>query len=220
MSETPPITIVVADDHPIFRVGVRKLLELDSGFRVVGEAEDGRMAVSMARDLRPDVLLLDVAMPALDGLEALPGLLTASPETKILLVTAGIGQMDLMRALQLGARGVLMKEAATRLLPQAVRSVVTGAYWVGPEAVSDLVDALKGLADASPERRFGLTKREIEVVAAVAAGQSNREIATRFAISEQTVKHHLTSIFDKTGVSTRLELALFALKHQLVEDAR
>jgi DNA-binding NarL/FixJ family response regulator len=220
MSETPPITIVVADDHPIFRVGVRKLLELDSGFRVVGEAEDGRMAVSMARDLRPDVLLLDVAMPALDGLEALPELMTASPETKILLVTAGIGQMDLMRALQMGARGVLMKEAATRLLPQAVRSVVTGAYWVGPEAVSDLVEALKGLADATPERRFGLTKREIEVVAAVAAGQSNREIATRFAISEQTVKHHLTSIFDKTGVSTRLELALFALKHQLVEDAR
>lgn len=218
MPEAAPISIVVADDHPIFRHGLRKLLDMEPGMRVVGEAEDGHAAVEQMRAHRPDVLLLDVAMPTLDGLEALPDLAAASPGTRILLVTAGISQMDLARALQIGARGVLMKDAATRQLVSAVRAVASGSFWIGPDAVSDLVEVLKRLADAAGERRYGLTPRELEIIAAVVSGSSNRDIATRFSISEQTVKHHLTSIYDKLGVSTRLELALFALKQRILGD--
>jgi DNA-binding NarL/FixJ family response regulator len=216
--ETRPTSVCIADDHPVFRHGLRKLLELDAGFRVVGEAEDGRTAIDLVRTQRPDVLLLDIAMPTLGGLEALPELSHACPTTRVLLVTAGVGRVDLLQALQLGARGVVLKEAATRLVGQAVRAVAAGSYWIGPEAVSDLVGALKHLTESPSDRRFGLTPRELEIVTAVVAGQSNREIATQLDIREQTVKHHLTSIFDKTGVSTRLELALFALKHKLAGD--
>jgi DNA-binding NarL/FixJ family response regulator len=211
-------SVCIADDHPVFRHGLRKLLELDDGFKVIGEAEDGRSAIECVRRLHPDVLLLDIAMPTLGGLEALPELTAAGPNTRVLLVTAGIGRVDLLHALQLGARGVVLKEAATRLVGQAVRAVAAGSYWVGPEAVSDLVGAIKHLTESPADRRFGLTPRELEIVTAVVAGQSNREIATQLAIREQTVKHHLTSIFDKVGVSTRLELALFALKHKLAGD--
>lgn len=219
MPEAVHVTSVcIADDHPVFRHGLRKLLELDDGFKVIGEAEDGRSAIDCVRRLHPDVLLLDIAMPTLGGLEALPELTAAGPNTRVLLVTAGIGRVDLLHALQLGARGVVLKEAATRLVGQAVRAVAAGSYWVGPEAVSDLVGAIKHLTESPADRRYGLTPREVEIVTAVVAGQSNREIATQLAIREQTVKHHLTSIFDKVGVSTRLELALFALKHKLAGD--
>lgn len=212
------LTVCIADDHPVFRHGLRKLLELDESFRVLAEAEDGRAAIEKVRQYKPDVLLLDIAMPTLGGLEALPDLVAANAGTRVLLVTAGIGRLDLVRALQLGARGVVLKEAATRLVGQAVRAVAAGSYWVGPEAVSDLVGALKQLSESPADRRFGLTPRELEIVSAVVAGQSNRDIAAALDIREQTVKHHLTSIFDKTGVSTRLELALFALKHRLAGD--
>jgi two-component system nitrate/nitrite response regulator NarL len=219
MPDARPFTSVcIADDHPVFRHGLRKLIELEDDLRVVGEAEDGLSAIECVRTKRPDVMLLDIAMPKLGGLEALPDLVAANPHTRVLLVTAGIGRVELVRALQLGARGVVLKEAATRLVGQAVRAVASGSYWVGPEAVADLVGALKQLTEGPEDRRFGLTPREIDIVTAVVAGQTNRDIATQLSIREQTVKHHLTSIFDKVGVSTRLELALFALKHKLVPD--
>jgi two-component system nitrate/nitrite response regulator NarL len=212
------IRILIADDHPIFRHGLRKLLEADPEFSIVGEASDGHEARQQVAQTRPDLLLLDVAMPRHGGLEALPELCAASPATRILLLTAEIGQVDLLKALQIGARGVLLKDAAVRLLPRAIRSVRQGSYWIGAEAVSDLGETLRRLSSAGPDRRYGLTPREIEIVTAVVGGQSNRDIADRFSISQQTVKHHLTSIFDKLGVSSRLELALFALKHHITDD--
>jgi DNA-binding NarL/FixJ family response regulator len=218
MPDPAPIRLLIADDHPIFRHGLRKLLEVERDFVIVGEADDGGEALQQVIKLRPDVLLLDVAMPRLGGLEALPDLCAASPTTRILLLTASIGHADILRALQVGARGVLFKDTAVRLLPRAIRGVLEDGYWIGPEPASDLAQAMRRIGDQAPDRRYGLTPREIEIVSAVVGGQNNRDIATHFNISQQTVKHHLTSIFDKLGVSSRLELALFALKNRLTDD--
>ena len=166
-----PIRIVVADDHPVVRFGVKNMLENEVGFEVVGEAEDGDVAITQTLELEPDILLLDLQMPRLPGLEAL-------------------------------------------------RAVLSGDYWIGGERVANLVAALNELmkkAAAVPERKtYGLTPRELEVVTCIVEGCSNKDVAKQFTISEETVKRHLSNIFDKTGVSTRLELALFAIAHKLV----
>jgi DNA-binding NarL/FixJ family response regulator len=213
------VRLVIADDHPIFREGLRKLLESQGGFSVVGEASDGSEAARLAGALRPDLMLLDLAMPRAGGLDALRELAEGSGSTRILLLTAAITRAQIVEALQLGARGVVLKESATQLLFKAIRAVVGDQYWVGRECVSDLVRYLRDQTPArSPERnRFGLTPRELQVVGAVVAGYANKDIAKRFSVSEDTVKHHLSHIFDKVGVSNRLELALFAINHELVD---
>ena len=217
----PPYRIVIADDHPIFRDGLRRLLELDAAFVVVGEAADGGEAIKLVKQLGPEVLLLDLAMPRVPGLEALSELSKAKTPVRTILLTAQIERAQIVEALQLGARGIVLKESATELLMEAIRVVMTGQYWVGRESVSDLVATLRELMPKSGEepstRRFGLTPREMEVISAIVAGYTNKDIAQRFAISEQTVKHHLTNIFDKVGVSNRLELALFAVNHHLTD---
>jgi two-component system nitrate/nitrite response regulator NarL len=222
MDKNPPsIRILIADDHPIFRDGLRKLLESEPGLRVVGQAADGADAVAMARQLQPDILLLDLAMPRVTGLEALRELTASSTPVRTIVLTAAIERDQIVTALQLGARGVILKEAATELLMKGIRSVMAGHHWVGRESVADLVQTLRDLMPppgAEPKPKgFGLTHRELEIISAIVAGYSNKDIAQKFAISDQTVKHHLTNVFDKLGVSSRLELALFAVNHRLVE---
>jgi two-component system nitrate/nitrite response regulator NarL len=215
------IRILIADDHPIFRDGLRRLLEAEPKFAVIGEACDGAEAVKLARQLKPDILLLDLAMPRHPGLEALREMNsgTAPHSVRIILLTAAAEKNQIVEALQLGARGVVLKDSATQLLLKSIDTVMAGEYWVGRESVSNLVQYLRTLIQSSGEearqKKFGLTPRELEIVSAVVAGYANKEIAEYFKISEDTVKHHLSNIFDKLGVSTRLELALFAVNQSL-----
>jgi two-component system nitrate/nitrite response regulator NarL len=220
--EAEEIRIVIADDHPIFRAGLRSVLGAEPGFVVVGEAGDGDQAVQLTRSLRPDVLLLDLAMPGVSGMDALTELAGAPGSVRTIILTAAIEKAEIVKALQLGAAGVVLKASANQMLVKAIRSVMAGQHWIGRESVSDLVHALRGLMATSgqkpPRDRFGVTTRELEITSAVVAGYSNKEIAKRFSLSEDTVKHHLTNIFDKVGASSRLELALFAVHHRLLED--
>jgi DNA-binding NarL/FixJ family response regulator len=215
------IRIVVADDHPVVRFGVRNMLQSEPGFDVVGEAEDGDDAITQTLELEPDILLLDLLMPRLPGLEAMRAIMTKSPRVKIVLLTSTISPQQIIEALQIGARGIVLKDSVVGDLGNALRAVLGGDYWIGGERVANLVKALQELmakAAAIPERKtYGLTPRELEVVTCIVEGCSNRDIAKQFSISEETVKRHLSNVFDKTGVSTRLELALFSIAHKLVE---
>ena len=215
-----PIRIVVADDHPVVRFGVKNMLESEPGFEVVGEAEDGDTAITQTIELEPDILLLDLAMPRLPGLEALRAIMSKSPRVKIIMLTSTISTQQVIEALQIGARGILLKDAVAGDLSTSLRAVLSGDYWIGGARVANLMSKLNELMKQAanvPERKtYGLTPRELEVVTCIVEGCSNKDVAKQFTISEETVKRHLSNIFDKTGVSTRLELALFAIAHKLV----
>lgn len=217
------ILFLIADDHPIFRDGLRSLLEAQEGFRVIGEAADGAEAIKLTKQLKPDILLLDLAMPRYSGLEALRDIARASLPVRTIVLTAAIENAEIVEALQLGARAVVLKESATQVLIQSIHSVMLGQYWVGHENIAGLVQALQELRSSvrrdKRRKTFGLTPRELEIVQMVVASSRNKDIAEKFSISEQTVKHHLTNIFNKLGLSTRLELALFAVNHSLFEDS-
>jgi two-component system, NarL family, nitrate/nitrite response regulator NarL len=212
--------VLIADDHAGFRDSVRKLIETENGFCVAGEAGNGSEAVRKTRELKPDVVLLDLAMPRRSGMEALRDLAASGSPAHTIVLTAAIDKFQLVEALRLGARGVVLKDSAIEMLPEALHSVMAGQYWVARETVGDLIAALRSVvspADSPTEQKFDLTDRELEIVETVVAGYSNKDIASRFSISQHTVKHHLSSIFDKLGVYSRLELALFALNHELVK---
>ncbi len=213
----PAVRILIADDHPIFCAGLRRLLEVEPGFDIVCEARDGIEAVEMVASLRPDLVLLDQAMPRMEGIEVVHELTQRGIASRFILLTAAISRQRTVEALRLGAHGIVLKEAASDLLFRAIRAVMNGQTWVGRETVSDIVDYMRGKPSGPDHRKFRLTPREQQVVAAVVSGMTNKDIARQFAVSEDTIKHHVSNIFDKVGVSNRLELALVALEHELVE---
>lgn len=214
------IRILVADDHLLFREGLRKLLETEPDFEVVGLAADGGEAVRLARELTPDILLLDLAMPRFHGIEALRELSDSSSLVRTIILTAAVDKAQMAEAILFGARGLVLKDSAVKLLSESIRKVVAGQYWLGHEIVSDLVQVMRDiLARSRPttaRRDFRLTNRELEVIEKIVAGYTNKEVGQQFGISEQTVKHHLTNIFEKLGISNRLELVLVAVHHHLV----
>lgn len=199
------LRLVIADNNPIFRDGLRRLLEAEADLKVLGEASDGVEAVKLVRQLNPDILLLDLAMPKHPGLEVLRDLSSPGKEApvRVILLTAAADKGQIVEALQLGARGVVLKDSASRLLLKAIQTVMAGEYWLGRESVSTLVQYLRSLMhsryDEAPQRNLGLTPREIEIVSAVVAGYSNKEIAEYFKISVDSVKRYLSNIFVKLG---------------------
>jgi two-component system nitrate/nitrite response regulator NarL len=215
-----PLGVVIADDHAIFRDGLRRLLE-DAGLKVIGQARDGMEAVALTRQFTPDILLLDLSMPKHSGLEALRELGSNSEgnPVRVILLSAAAERAEIVEALQLGARGVVMKASATEVLLTAIHTVIAGDCWVGLKRVPNMAQylqaELKASQDEARAKTYGLTARELEIVSGVVAGLANKEIAAHFEISEDTVKHHLSNIFNKVGVWTRLELALFAVNHNL-----
>jgi two-component system, NarL family, nitrate/nitrite response regulator NarL len=218
---TQRVRIVLADDHQMFRDAVRRLLDSEPDLVVVGEAGDGEEAVALTLQYEPDILLLDVAMPHANGMQVLQQIAAASKATRIIMVTGAVEEHELRQALHLGARGFVLKESGAVQLLESIRVVHGGEYFVGRECMTDLVSAVRSRGVVSEGRAlrqktdFGLTTRERQIVSAVVNAYQNKEIAEKFAISEKTVKHHLTNIFNKVGVSNRLELALFAVHHHL-----
>jgi DNA-binding NarL/FixJ family response regulator len=221
----PKIRIVVADDHPIFRDGLCKLLALEEDFEVVAQAQDGRQVLEVLQQLSPDILLLDLKMPGLDGLATLQRLQAVKNKTRVIVLTASDDKNEFVQAMRLGTSGIVLKQTATELLIKSIRRVHAGEIWLDSHTTAAVIRQFVAADEPPPQlvpsgpgrerERSPLSQREREIVALVAQGFKNKEMAEKMFISEQTVKNHLHNIFDKLGVSDRLELALYAIHNNL-----
>jgi two-component system nitrate/nitrite response regulator NarL len=213
--------VILADDDPLVRSAVRLILAHHRKFEIVGEATNGDEAIALAAQTKPDLLLLDLNMPKRPGLSALQDLRTVVPNMRTILLTVSIERRQILEALQAGARGIVLKEAARTVLPTAVESVLKGSFWVDKRPLADVTEMLQELrADAKAAGpRAHLTPREKQVVEFIAEGCTNKDIATTLCTSEQVIKNYLGKIFDKLGVFNRLELALYAIDNGIARRA-
>jgi DNA-binding NarL/FixJ family response regulator len=219
------IRIVVADDHPIFRDGLCKLLALEEDFEVVAQAQDGRQVLEVLQQFEPDILLLDLRMPGLDGLATLQRLQAVKNKTRVIVLTASDDKNEFVQAMKLGTSGIVLKQTATELLIKSIRKVHAGEIWLDSHTTQAVIRQFVANEEPAPappstspmrdRERSPLSQREREIVSLVAQGFKNKEMAEKMFISEQTVKNHLHNIFDKLGVSDRLELALYAIHNNL-----
>ena len=212
------IRLLIADDHPIVRDGLRKLLLLEDDFEVVGEAVDGRDVLDKVRELDPDIVLLDLRMPNLDGLGALQAMQQTNKRTRVIILTASEDKNEFVQAMKLGCSGIVLKQTAPDLIVKSIRKVHSGEIWLDSHTTAAVMRQFSTGLESSGSGQGGkgrerspLSAREREIVALVAQGYKNKEMAEKMFISEQTVKNHLHNIFDKLGVSDRLELALYAI---------
>jgi DNA-binding NarL/FixJ family response regulator len=205
--------VVLADDHPVVRSGIKSLLEQAEGIEVVGEAVDGEQALQLTEDLKPDVLLLDMEMPLLKGVEVAQRLREAGSEVKILALSAYDDKDYILELLSTGASGYLMKEEVPDAIVEAVRGVARGEEgWVSRRVGSHMADWMR----ADPGKPGGLTSREMDVLKWVVLGKTNQEIGLALGISEKTVEKHLEGIFAKLQVASRVEAAVLAVREKLV----
>jgi two-component system NarL family response regulator len=205
MPEPHTITVLIADDHPIFRMGLRNLIDQQPDMRVVGEASDGEAAVEAYRRLHPDVTLMDLRMPVLDGPAAIASVRRTDPEARILVLTTYDGDDDVQRAVDAGARGYLLKDTFVEGMLDAIRDVHAGERLFDDEVMARLAD-----------RGRGLSPREVAVLDLVARGLSNKEIQASLSMAEGTLKNHLKRIFDKLGVADRTQAVLAGVKRGLI----
>jgi two-component system, NarL family, nitrate/nitrite response regulator NarL len=223
MSNEPnPIRIVIADQHSGFRQELRRALESEPGLHILGEAFDINGAVDLARQNKPDILLVDFALAYNCEAKTMNEFANQLPLVRIVVTLTEIAKTHLVEAFRLGAHGVVSKRSSRQVLFKSIRSVMAGQYWLERESVGVLVEALReslahGNGTKSP-KDYGLTRREVDIITKITSGRSNKEVGEEFAISERTVKHHLTNIFGKVGVSSRLQLALFAVNQHLMSS--
>jgi NarL family two-component system response regulator YdfI len=201
---TRPIRVLIADDHLVVREGLRLILGISKEFKLVGEAGDGAMAVRLVGELKPDVVLMDLRMPGMDGLEAIERIHTEWPQIAVVILTT-YNEDDLMiRGLRAGARGYLLKDTSREALLDAVRAAARGETLLQPDIMTRVLSHVESVpVRAKPRDEIGLTEREIEVLTGVARGERNKEIAARLNIAERTVKAYLDSIYNKLGVDSR-----------------
>jgi DNA-binding NarL/FixJ family response regulator len=227
-----PVRVVLSDDECLFRASLRQLLavpppvikdvygvDVGPGFEVVGEAATGEDTVRVVRSVRPDLLLLDLQMPRMSGLDALRELSATDLGVRTILLAGAIEGPHMLTAVELGARGLVLKDSTTELLFEAITTVIAGRHWLGRTLVTDLLEMVRPLIQSSKPADGGLTRREREVLRLVVAGHSNKDVARACGVSEETIKHHLTRIFDKVGASNRLELATIATTRGLVDPS-
>lgn len=215
------IRVMICDDHALFRRGLMMVLETEEGVEVVGEAEDGEEAIRAAEELAPDVVLMDVRMPKVSGIEATRAIAEAIPSARILMLTVSDEEDDLYDAIKAGAAGYLLKEISIEEVASAIRSVMSGQSLISPSMASKLLTEFTNLAKKADERHAvptpRLTERELEVLKLVAQGMSNREIAGELYISENTVKNHVRNILEKLHLHSRMEAVVYAVREKLLD---
>ncbi len=212
---TEPITILIADDHTMFRQGLRELLERKGGFQVIAEVSDGLAAVAEAQAQQPDVALLDISMPGLTGIEAARQIATVSPNTRTVVLTMHRDERTVLEALRAGANAYLLKDADAAELIEAIRVVHRGEAALAGSAAARVLDLLRR-GESSPAVVDLLTPRERDILALVAQGDDNRSIALKLSLSEKTIGNRLSEIFQKLGVSNRTQAAIVAVQRGLV----
>jgi len=211
---------MLVDDHALFRRGLDLVLSTEPDLEVVGEAGDGQEAVDRAGDLQPDVVIMDIRMPGLDGIEATRRIRAALPATKVVVLTVSDDEEDLFAAVRAGASAYLLKEVAIDELPATLRAVTQGQAFVTPTMAAKLLVEFTSLSRrlaAEHGHAPRLTDRELEVLRLVARGASNKEIASELVISENTAKNHVRNILEKLGVKSRMEAAMVAVREKLVD---
>jgi two-component system, NarL family, response regulator LiaR len=205
------IRVLIADDHGVVRQGLTMYLKLDEELEVVGEASNGEEALYMARDLQPDVVLMDVLMPVMDGIEATEKIKAELPEVEVVALTSVLDDGAVTGAVRAGAMGYLLKNTKPRELCRAIKGAAAGQVQLDPEAAARLMREMR-----APEKPEALTARETEVLGLLARGQANKQIARELFVEEKTVKAHVSSILRKLGVSSRTQAALYAVRTGLV----
>lgn len=215
-SMQPKIKVMIVDDHPLMRQGLKKILEIEPDLQVVGLAEDGEVALRKAMEIKPDVMLLDINMPHMNGIQALRRIKDIGLSVKVIMLTIHEDQEYLRETLNIGANGYVLKDAETESLVRAIRNVNDGQNYIHPSLADELVKDYRSIdGRLGDEETDKLTRREFEVIALIADGLNNKEIAEKLFISEKTVKNHVSNIFKKINVNDRTQAAIFAFKHNI-----